>query len=56
MLLSAPLEVARTFSTKLRKLAGFGLYKRLIGHIDKCSPEDLLDGGAPRPVVGFVKT
>jgi ectoine hydroxylase-related dioxygenase (phytanoyl-CoA dioxygenase family) len=51
--LGIPLDIARTFSPRLRKLAGFGLYKRLIGHIDKCSPEDLLDGGAPRPVVGF---
>ena len=33
----------------------YGLYKKLIGHIDKCSPEDLLVGGAPRPVVGFTK-
>jgi ectoine hydroxylase-related dioxygenase (phytanoyl-CoA dioxygenase family) len=51
--LGIPLEIARTFSPRLRKLAGFGLYRGLIGHIDKCSPEDLLDGGAPRPVVGF---
>ncbi len=51
--LGIPLEIARTFSPRLRKLAGFGLYKKLIGHIDKCSPDDLLEGGAPRPVVGF---
>ena len=50
--LGIPLEVARGFSPRLRKLAGFGLYKRLLGHIDKCSPEDLLDGTGPRPVVG----
>jgi ectoine hydroxylase-related dioxygenase (phytanoyl-CoA dioxygenase family) len=50
--LGIPLEVARGFSPRLRKLAGFSLYKRLIGHIDKCSPEDLLDGTGPRPVVG----
>jgi ectoine hydroxylase-related dioxygenase (phytanoyl-CoA dioxygenase family) len=49
-----PLEVARGFSPQLRKLAGFGLYKRLLGHIDKCSPVDLLDGTGPRPVVGVV--
>ena len=52
--LGIPLEVARTFSPRLRRLAGFGLYRRLIGHIDKCSPEDLLDGGPPRPVVGVM--
>ncbi|MBX3156708.1 MAG: phytanoyl-CoA dioxygenase family protein [Deltaproteobacteria bacterium] len=50
--LGIPLDVARTFSPRLRRLAGFGLYKRLLGHIDKCSPEDLLDGTGPRRVVG----
>jgi hypothetical protein len=50
--LGIPLEIARTFEPRLRKLAGFGLYRRLIGHIDKCSPEDLLDGSPPRPIVG----
>lgn len=50
--LGIPLEVARTFEPRLRRLAGFGLYRRLIGHIDKCSPDDLLEGGPPRPVVG----
>src|SRR4051812_32830993 len=49
--LGIPLEVAKHFSPRLRKLCGFGLYKKLIGHIDKCSPEDLLDG-VRRPVVG----
>ncbi len=52
--LGIPLEVARTFEPRLRRLAGFGLYRRLIGHIDKCSPDDLLEGGPPRPVVGVV--
>jgi hypothetical protein len=27
----------------------------VIGHIDKCSPEDLLEDGLPRPTVGFTK-
>jgi ectoine hydroxylase-related dioxygenase (phytanoyl-CoA dioxygenase family) len=53
--LGIPLEIARTFSPRLRTLAGFGLYRKLIGHIDKCSPADLLDGGPPRPIVGFTK-
>ena len=52
--LGIPLEIARGFSPRLRRLAGFGLYKRLLGHIDKCSPEDLLDGVGPRRVVGEV--
>src|SRR5262245_3728387 len=50
--LGIPIEIARSFSPRLRRLVGFGLYRGLIGHIDKCSPEDLLDGGPPRPVVG----
>ena len=50
--LGIPLAVARAFSPRLRRLAGFGLYKRLLGHIDRCSPEDLLDETGPRPVVG----
>jgi ectoine hydroxylase-related dioxygenase (phytanoyl-CoA dioxygenase family) len=50
--LGIPLEIAKGFSPRLRKLAGFGLYRKLLGHIDKCSPEDLLDGSGPRPVVG----
>jgi ectoine hydroxylase-related dioxygenase (phytanoyl-CoA dioxygenase family) len=53
--LGIPLEVARGFSPLLRKLAGFGIYKGLIGHIDKCSPVDLLDGSGPRRVVGEPK-
>jgi ectoine hydroxylase-related dioxygenase (phytanoyl-CoA dioxygenase family) len=53
--LGIPLEIARGFSERLRRLAGFGLYKKLLGHIDKCSPDDLLEGGPPRPVVGFTK-
>ena len=53
--LGIPLDIARTFSPRLRKLVGYGLYRKLIGHIDKCSPEDLLDGGPPRPIVGFTK-
>jgi ectoine hydroxylase-related dioxygenase (phytanoyl-CoA dioxygenase family) len=52
--LGIPLEVAREFSPRLRKLCGFGLYRGLLGHIDKCSPVDLLDGQGPRPVVGVV--
>ncbi len=50
--LGIPLPVARGFEPRLRKLCGFGLYRNLIGHIDKCSPADLLDDTGPRPVVG----
>lgn len=52
--LGIPLEIAKGFSPRLRKLAGFGLYRQLLGHIDKCSPVDLLDGTGPRRVVGEV--
>lgn len=50
--LGIPIDVARTFSPRLRKLAGFGIYRGLLGHIDKCSPTDLLDGTPPKRVVG----
>jgi ectoine hydroxylase-related dioxygenase (phytanoyl-CoA dioxygenase family) len=50
--LGIPIDIARSFPPRLRKLVGYGLYKGLIGHIDRCSPEDLLDGGPPRPIVG----
>ena len=53
--LGIPLDIARGFSPRLRKLAGFGIYKGLYGHIDKCAPLDLLDGTGPRVVVGVVK-
>ena len=53
--LGIPLDIVRGFSPRLRKLAGFGLYRKLLGHIDKCSPDDLLEDGPPRPVVGFTK-
>jgi ectoine hydroxylase-related dioxygenase (phytanoyl-CoA dioxygenase family) len=50
--LGIPVEVARTFSPRLRKLVGYGIYRGLLGHIDKCSPEYLLDGTPPNRVVG----
>ncbi|OWY60688.1 hypothetical protein B7486_67850 [cyanobacterium TDX16] len=42
--LGIPLEVARTFSPRLRELCGFGIYSGLIGHIDKRSPADVVLG------------
>jgi len=48
--LGIPLDVVRTFSPALRELCGFGVYKGLIGHIDRQSPEHRLldehDGSA----------
>jgi ectoine hydroxylase-related dioxygenase (phytanoyl-CoA dioxygenase family) len=45
--LGIPRAVARGFSPRLRQLVGYGVYNGLIGHIDKESPERLLDAGAP---------
>jgi len=50
--LGIPKEIAKTFSPRLRKLVGYGLYKTLYGHIDRCSPVDLLDDAGRRVVVG----
>lgn len=50
--LGIPPEVARGFSPRLRKLVGYGIYRGLVGHVDKCSPVDLLDDAGPRRVVG----
>jgi len=36
----------QAFSPRLRELVGYGVYKGLIGHIDKKSPAQLLDAGA----------
>jgi len=52
--LGIPLDVARGFGPRLRKLCGFGLYRALIGHIDRCSPVDLLDDAGRRVVVGVI--
>ena len=50
--LGIPREIARGFSPRLRKLAGYGIYRGLLGHVDKCNPEYLLDGTPPTRVVG----
>jgi ectoine hydroxylase-related dioxygenase (phytanoyl-CoA dioxygenase family) len=50
--LGIPVEIARTFSPRLRELVGYGVYNMLIGHINKRSPEELLDADAtPAPMV-----
>jgi ectoine hydroxylase-related dioxygenase (phytanoyl-CoA dioxygenase family) len=50
--LGIPREIAKTFSPRLRSLVGYGIYRGLLGHIDKCSPVDLLDDTAPRRIIG----
>jgi ectoine hydroxylase-related dioxygenase (phytanoyl-CoA dioxygenase family) len=37
-------DLVRTFSPRLQELVGYGIYSGLIGHIDKRSPADLLNG------------
>ena len=43
--LGVPAEVARAFAPRLQELMGYGVYRGLIGHIDKHSPAQLLNGG-----------
>jgi len=40
--LGIPRETAARFEQKLQELCGFGVYRGLIGHIDKHSPQELL--------------
>jgi ectoine hydroxylase-related dioxygenase (phytanoyl-CoA dioxygenase family) len=40
--LGIPREIARRFSPRLRELVGYGVYRGLIGHVDKRSPVELL--------------
>lgn len=44
--LGIPRDIARSFSPRLRELVGYGIYNGLIGHIDKKSPERVLDTDA----------
>jgi ectoine hydroxylase-related dioxygenase (phytanoyl-CoA dioxygenase family) len=41
--LGLPPATVRGFSPRLRELVGYGVYKGLIGHIDKKSPAQLID-------------
>lgn len=49
--LGIPRAIARRFSPRLRELVGYGVYNGLVGHIDKRSPERLLDDEAGDPGV-----
>ena len=40
--LGIPREIARGFTPRLRELVGYGIYRSLIGHIDKRNPIELL--------------
>ncbi len=41
--LGIPREVVRTFSPRLRELVGYGVYQRVIGHINRRHPGTVLD-------------
>jgi ectoine hydroxylase-related dioxygenase (phytanoyl-CoA dioxygenase family) len=49
--LGIPREIARGFSPRLQELVGYGVYRGLIGHIDKHSPVDLLGSAADAGMV-----
>ena len=49
--LGIPREIARGFSPRLRELVGYGVYRMLIGHIDKHSPVELLGDEVPSSMV-----
>ena len=50
--LGIPLDVLRGFSPELQELCGFGVYKGLIGHIDRQSASQrLLDPDSPNTMV-----
>jgi ectoine hydroxylase-related dioxygenase (phytanoyl-CoA dioxygenase family) len=42
--LGLPLELVRTFDPMLQELCGFGVYRGLVGHIDRRTPADVLLG------------
>ncbi len=43
--LGLPAELVKGFPPRLQELVGYGVYQGLIGHIDKHSPAQLLNGG-----------
>lgn len=49
--LGIPREIAARFSPRLRQLVGYGIYRGLIGHIDKRDPAELLGDGDGDPMV-----
>lgn len=49
--LGIPREIARGFGERLRRLVGYGVYRGLIGHIDKHDPAELLGDDGELKVV-----
>jgi ectoine hydroxylase-related dioxygenase (phytanoyl-CoA dioxygenase family) len=54
--LGIPLDTVRTFSPELQELCGFGVYRGLIGHIDKRSPAEAVLGSAIDPRMVWERT
>ena len=49
--LGIPRDVAAGFPERLQRLIGYGVYRNLIGHINKRDPRELLGGeGAMRSI------
>ncbi|MFT3808594.1 MAG: hypothetical protein QM698_01620 [Micropepsaceae bacterium] len=44
-LLGVPAGIARGYTERLQQLMGYGVYRGLIGHIDKHAPAQMLNGG-----------
>jgi ectoine hydroxylase-related dioxygenase (phytanoyl-CoA dioxygenase family) len=44
-------DLVRTFPPRLRALVGYGIYRGLIGHIDKRSPAEALLGAGTDPML-----
>jgi ectoine hydroxylase-related dioxygenase (phytanoyl-CoA dioxygenase family) len=54
--LGIPIQMLREFSPLLQELCGFGIYRGLIGHIDKKSPAQLLLGTPNSPKIVWERT
>ncbi|MFO0687254.1 MAG: phytanoyl-CoA dioxygenase family protein [Myxococcota bacterium] len=50
-LLALPREQVAEFPSRLRRLVGYGTYRGLLGHVDRQSPERLVDPTAPSDMV-----
>ena len=44
-MLGVPTEIARGYPPRLQELLGYGAYRGLIGHVNKKSPAQQLNGG-----------
>jgi ectoine hydroxylase-related dioxygenase (phytanoyl-CoA dioxygenase family) len=54
--LGIPREIAARFAPRLQRLCGYGVYRHLIGHIDKRDPIELLGRGGDLKTVWEVAT